>query len=179
MTGVWRRSPTVRTYKDKSITRYRKGRFDGDISFRRQSKTAADIRPSSDGSAVRTSLVAGGGYASGSQRAYSLGSCATGQTDGRIALFQNAPYDGGIISKTKFKAKPNVSLPGYAPSRLRPLTSMHYYCLSLSLVTQMHYFFYCKLPPTRECHRKSVLWITPTTIGWQNTNFMQNDHPES
>jgi len=33
--------------------------FDGDISFRHQSKIAADLRPSADGSAVRTSLVAG------------------------------------------------------------------------------------------------------------------------
>jgi len=41
-------------------------------------------------SAVRTSLVVGDGYATGSQRAYSLGNCAMGQTDGRIALFQNA-----------------------------------------------------------------------------------------
>jgi len=45
-------------------------------------KIAADLRPSADGSAVRTSLVTGGGYAAGSQRAYSLGSCAMGQTDG-------------------------------------------------------------------------------------------------
>ena len=48
-------------------------------------KIAADLRLSADGSAVRTSLVAGGGYAAGSQRARSLGSCAMGQTDGRIA----------------------------------------------------------------------------------------------
>ena len=46
-------------------------------------KIAADLRPSADGSAVRTSLVAGGGKAAGSQRAHSLGSCAMGQTDGR------------------------------------------------------------------------------------------------
>ena len=39
-------------------------------------KIAADLRPSADGFAVRTSLVAGGGYAAGSQRAYSLDSCA-------------------------------------------------------------------------------------------------------
>jgi len=52
---------------------------------------AADLRPSADGCAVRTSLVAGGGQAAGSQRAYSLRSCAMGQTDGRIALFQNVP----------------------------------------------------------------------------------------
>jgi len=38
---------------------------------------------STSGSAVRRSLVAGGGLAAGSQRAYSLGSCAMGQTDGR------------------------------------------------------------------------------------------------
>jgi len=36
-----------------------------------------------DGSAVRTSPVAGGGYAAGSQRAYSLSNCAMGQTDGQ------------------------------------------------------------------------------------------------
>ena len=53
-------------------------------------KIAADLRPSADWSAVRTSLVAGGGQAAGNQRTYSLGSCAVRQTDGRIALFQNA-----------------------------------------------------------------------------------------
>ena len=37
----------------------------------------ADLRPSADGSAVRTSLVASGGQVAGRQRAYSLGSCAT------------------------------------------------------------------------------------------------------
>ena len=74
-------------------TRYRPGR--GETICPRQwqfdPKIAANLRPSADGSAVRTSLVAGGGKAAGSQRAYSLGSCAMGQTDGRIALFQNAP----------------------------------------------------------------------------------------
>jgi len=62
-------------------------------------KIAADLRPSADGSEVRTSLVAGGGSAAGSRRAYSLGSCVIGQTDrqtdGRIALFQNAPLGWG------------------------------------------------------------------------------------
>jgi len=43
-------------------------------------KIAADLRPSADRSAARTSLVAGS--AAGSQRACSLGSCAMGQTDG-------------------------------------------------------------------------------------------------
>ena len=71
-------------------------------------KIAADLRPSADGSAVRTSLVAGGGYAAGSQRAYSLGSCAMGHTDGRIALFQNAPPPG------KGKVFP-YSLPSVGP----------------------------------------------------------------
>ena len=46
----------------------------------------------------RTSLVAGGDYAAGSQRAYSLGSCAMGQTDERIALFQNAPRGENIMA---------------------------------------------------------------------------------
>jgi len=46
-------------------------------------KIAADLRPSADASAVRTSLVAGGGKAAAYQRTYSLGSCAVEQTDGR------------------------------------------------------------------------------------------------
>ena len=54
-------------------------------------KIAADLRPSADGSAVCTSLVARGGRAAGSQRAVSLRSCVMGQTDERIALFQNPP----------------------------------------------------------------------------------------
>jgi len=53
-------------------------------------KIAADLCPSADWSAVRTPLVAGGDKAAGSQRAYSLGSCTMGQTDGRIALLLNA-----------------------------------------------------------------------------------------
>jgi len=62
---------------------HRRRQFDPEI--------AADLRPSADWSAVRKSMVAGGGEDAGSQRAYSLGSCAMGQTDGRLALFQNAP----------------------------------------------------------------------------------------
>jgi len=58
-------------------------------------KIAADLCPSADGSAVRTSPMAGGGYAADNQRAYSLGRCAIGQTDGRIALFQNPPPRAG------------------------------------------------------------------------------------
>jgi len=47
---------------------------------------AADLRPSANGSAVRTSLVAG------SQRAYSLGwdRQTDRQTDGRIVVSHNA-----------------------------------------------------------------------------------------
>jgi len=60
-----------------------------------------DCGKNCDGSEVRTYLVAGGGQAAGSQRAYSLGSCAMGQTDGetdgRIAVSLNAPKGGGII----------------------------------------------------------------------------------
>jgi len=58
-----------------------------------------DLRPSADGSAVRTSLVAGGGLPAGSQHAYSLDSCIMGQTDGWIVLFQNAPPQGGEHNK--------------------------------------------------------------------------------
>ena len=58
-------------------------------------KIAADLRPSADGYAhIWWPAMA---KAAGSQRAYSLGSCAVGQTDVRIALFQNAPQVGGII----------------------------------------------------------------------------------
>ena len=45
-------------------------------------KNVADVRPS----------------AAGRQRAYSLGSCAVGQTDGRIALALNAPYGERMIN---------------------------------------------------------------------------------
>ena len=38
-------------------------------AVRRGDKNAEDLRPSADGSAVRTSLVAGGGYTAGSQSA--------------------------------------------------------------------------------------------------------------
>jgi len=46
-------------------------------------KIAADLHPSADGSAVRTSLVAGGGQAQAVSvpTAYSLASCAVGQKD--------------------------------------------------------------------------------------------------
>jgi len=54
-------------------------------------KIAADLRPSADGSAVRTSLVAGGG----SQCADSLGGCAMGQTDGQM----DRQRDGSRYSK--------------------------------------------------------------------------------
>ena len=48
-------------------------------------KIAAGLRPFADGSAIRAFLVAGG--------AYSLGSCAMGQTDGpRYRLMP--PYGG-------------------------------------------------------------------------------------
>ena len=99
------------------LTRYRHGggeticpgrwQFDDGISFRRESghlrqstdpKIATDLRPSADRSAVRTFLVAGGGLAAGSQHAYSLGSCAMRQADGRIALFQNVPLGRDIIT---------------------------------------------------------------------------------
>ena len=58
-------------------------------------KIAADLRPSADVSAVRTSLVAGGGSAAGSQHANIPRQLRHGtdrQTDGRIAVSLNAPY---------------------------------------------------------------------------------------
>ena len=55
-------------------------------------RLVADLRPSADGSAVRTSLLAGGGYSLGQLRVWA--SCALGQTDrqtdGRIAVLLNA-----------------------------------------------------------------------------------------
>jgi len=58
-------------------------------------KIAADLRPLFGKSAVRNLLWLAVADA-GSQRAYSLGSCAMGQTDGRaadgrIAMFRSAP----------------------------------------------------------------------------------------
>jgi len=56
--------------RGETICPRRRWQFDGGTSFRRQSghlrqavdpKIAADLRPIADGSAVRTSLVAGGG----------------------------------------------------------------------------------------------------------------------
>ena len=84
-------------------------------------KIAADLRPSADGSAVRTSLVAGGGYAAGSQRAYSLGSCAMGHTDGRIALFQNAHRAEVKVkfSHTRYRALGPELIPVYRQSARR------------------------------------------------------------
>ena len=64
----------------------------------------ADLRPSADGSAVRASLMAGRGQAAGSQRACSLGSCATGQTyvrtdrqtDGSLCPLTTGSINGSI-----------------------------------------------------------------------------------
>ena len=69
------------------------------MAVRRWQKLQQIYVPSTDGSAVRTYLVTGSGYAAGSQRAYSLGSCATGQPDGRIVVALNAPLPqgGGIV----------------------------------------------------------------------------------
>ena len=46
------------------------------ISAYMYGEIVADLRPCKEVSAVRTSLIAGGGSAAGSQRAYSLRSCA-------------------------------------------------------------------------------------------------------
>ena len=74
------------------------------IGFRAHVGLAADLRPSADGSSVRTSLVAG------QLQANSLGSCATQpacyspcwdrQTDRRTDRdIVNAPYGGGEHNK--------------------------------------------------------------------------------
>jgi len=64
-------------------------------------RLAADLRPSADGSAVRTSLVAGGGY--------SLGQLRPGtdrQTDGRIAVSLNASLRRSIKKNLRMDAGP-------------------------------------------------------------------------
>jgi len=50
---------------------------------------------SPDRSAVHASQVASGGYAAGSQSAYSLGSCAMGQTDVGLRWSKMLPQKGG------------------------------------------------------------------------------------
>jgi len=92
-------SVTVRLSRWKDLTSYRP-RGDETMAVR----LVADLRPSADGSAVRTSLVAG--------QAASLGSCATqpacnsvgwdrqtdGQTDRRtVSLNAPPPMAGGIL----------------------------------------------------------------------------------
>jgi len=65
-------------------------------------RLAADLRPSVDASAVRTSLVAG--QLAGSQRAYSLGwdRQTYRQTDRRTdrGMAEMSPDSGGIIAPT-------------------------------------------------------------------------------
>ena len=51
-----------------------------------------------------------------------------------------------INLKTICKVKLDISPPGYAPSHLRPFTSMHHF--SLRPATNTHYFFYRTLPPS-------------------------------
>ena len=52
---------------------------------------------------------------------------------------------------TRCRAKPNVSPPGCATSRLRPATHMHYYS-------------HRTLTPSTECHQNSVIWIKQTKL---------------
>jgi len=59
-------------------------------------------------------------------------------------------------------AKPNVSPPGHATSRLDPATTMHY--CSLRPATVMHCYSYRTLTPPTECHRNPIVWINPTKI---------------
>ena len=97
-------SVTVRLSRWKDLTSYRPR---GDETMAVRLVVVADLRPSADGSAVRTSLVAG--------QAASLGSCATqpacnsvgwdrqtdGQTDRRtVSLNAPSPPYGGRHTKT-------------------------------------------------------------------------------
>ena len=71
-------------------------------------RLAADLRPAADGSAVRTSLVAGSSVPMAcSHPTYSLGwDRQTDRQDGRIAVSLNAPLGGGIITlMALFKSK--------------------------------------------------------------------------
>ena len=58
-----------------------------------------------------------------------------------------------ILNPTRCKAKLDVNPPSYATSRLRPTTLMHY--------------FSHMLPPSGECLRNSIVWISPTKIGYR------------
>ena len=68
------------------------------------SKIAADLRPSADGSAVRTSLVGRWPAVAQLQAAGPWDRLTDGQMDGRIALFRNAPLGGGIITYSRLYA---------------------------------------------------------------------------
>jgi len=111
-------------------------------------KIAADLRPSAGESAVRNLWWLAVADA-GSQRAYSLGSCAMGQTDGRaaderITLFRSAPPGWGrnkngafsfsgserlvvllpLLSKRCTSAKMYITRPHrYAKHKLRPIVT--------------------------------------------------------
>jgi len=72
--GLSDRLPWADCRKLRFLTSYRPGGGKTICPPPMAVRLMADLHPSAAGSAVRTSLVAGGGY--------SLGSCALGQTDG-------------------------------------------------------------------------------------------------
>jgi len=75
---LWHKQPTEQTNSDINQTRYRPGGGETTCPpLMGAVRLAVDIRQSADGFAIHTSPLAG----SGSQHAYSLRSCAMGQTD--------------------------------------------------------------------------------------------------
>ena len=99
--------------------RIKKLRFKQVIAPPMAVRLAADLRPAADGSAVRTSLVAGSSVPMAcSHPTYSLGwDRQTDRQDGRIAVSLNAPLGGGIITlMALFKSKRHGA-------RASPLTS--------------------------------------------------------
>jgi len=63
-------------------------------------RLAADLRPSADGSAVHTSLVAG--HCRQRAIAYRLGQ-RNGRTEGQMAVSLTVPCGGGIITGLEFR----------------------------------------------------------------------------
>jgi len=81
-----------------------------------------------------------------------------------------------LIIVTRCKAKPDVSPPGYPPSRLCPLTSMHYFSLrptthmcDTSLAWQRHLLNIAESQFCAESQQK--LFATTTSLGGSKNKF--------
>ena len=62
---------------------------------------------------------------------------------------------------------PDVSLTGYATSRLHPLASMLYF--SLRPATHMHHFSRMSTP-SGVCHRNSIVWLILYSVNKADKN---------